>query len=375
MASCDIDALIAKTNDRLKAAAVRVKVYRKGAKLYLQGTLPPKPNSNKLKPHQQYLTLGVSANLPGLKVAEARAKEVDALLSLGQFKWADWIKPEAIAPEYLTVGEWLERFEKHYFQSRPRGQSQLNTFHKNYRLLILRMPQDERLTAKLILDTIEQKSEAGSRNRQLFCMAYGSLAKLAGIEVDLKALDSNYSPKSVSPRDLPTDEEIVAAWEAIKNPGWKWVFAMMATYGLRNHEVFRLDTSRLREPPHVLRVLEETKTGSRLVYPCPSFWAEKFEVWNVCYPKTRVEGRSNNQLGEKVAWYFHYSKIGISPYDLRHAYAGRTAILGVADSLASRWMGHSVSVHTKIYHQFLDESHNKQAWEIMREQEKHLYPS
>ncbi|MEP0872460.1 site-specific integrase [Trichocoleus desertorum AS-A10] len=374
MASCDIDALIAKANERLKAAAVRVRVYRKGAKLYLQGTLPPKPNSNKLKPHQQYLTLGVSANLPGLKVAEARAKEVDALLSLRQFNWAAWIKQSAIALDQLTVAEWLERFEASYFQSRPRGQSQINTFHKNYWLLIRRMPQDEILTASLLLNTIEEESEAGSRNRQLFCMSYGALAKLAGIEIDLKVLDSSYSPKSVSPRDLPTDEEIVAAWERIKNPGWKWIFAMLATYGLRNHEVFRLDTSRLREPPHTLRVLQETKTGSRLVYPCPSCWAEKFEVWNVCYPKTMVEDISNNRLGQKVYCYFRAQNLGLTPYDLRHSYAGRTAILGVADSLASRWMGHSVAVHTKIYHQFLDESHNKKAWDIMREQEKHLYP-
>lgn len=46
-----------------------MQIYRKGNKLYLEGTFPPKPGSTKTIPHQQYLTLGVSANPPGLKVA------------------------------------------------------------------------------------------------------------------------------------------------------------------------------------------------------------------------------------------------------------------------------------------------------------------
>ncbi|MBD2028273.1 hypothetical protein [Leptolyngbya sp. FACHB-711] len=41
----------------------------------------------------------------------------------------------------------------------------------------------------------------------------------------------------------------------------------MATFGLRPHEVFHLDTRGLKQGGYVLKVLEETKTGYREVHP------------------------------------------------------------------------------------------------------------
>jgi integrase len=203
-------------------------------------------------------------------------------------------------------------------------------------------------------------------------MAYAALAKFAEITVDLKPLRSDYSPKSVSPRDLPTDEQILEVAERFTDPGWRWIYGMLATYGLRDHEVFRLDTSRLQESPHILEVLDDSKTGRRQVFPCPSGWAEHFKVWEVQFPsfRTQLEGMNNNALGEKISSKFWAMKLPFTPYALRHAYAVRTAVLGVEVAIASRWMGHSVAVHTRTYHQFLNEGHNIRAWEMMREREQ-----
>ena len=49
--------------------------------------------------------------------------------------------------------------------------------------------------------------------------------------------------------------------EQFVNPGWRWIYGMLATYGLRDHEVFQVDTSRLHEAPHVVEVLDDSKTG------------------------------------------------------------------------------------------------------------------
>lgn len=361
-----------KVNRRLKLGAVRVQICRKGSKLYLQGTFPPKPSSERVLPHQQYLALGISTNAAGLKVAEAKAKEIAALLDLGRFDWQPYLKRKQAAAEGLTVAEWIKRFEHHYFESRPRTSAKLNTFHKNYRALLARMPGNQVLTADLLRETVLKESVAGSRNRQLFVMAYTSLAKLSEITVDLKSLRSNYSPRSVSPRDLPTDEQILEVAERFDDPGWRWIYGMMATYGLRDHEVFRVDTSRLQDPPHVVEVLDDSKTGQRLVYPCPSAWVEHFCLWDVKLPRFRTQPAvlTNNALGEKISSKFWAMKLPYSPYALRHTYAVRTAVLGVEVAIASRWMGHSVAVHTKIYHQFLNEGHNIRAWELMRERER-----
>jgi integrase len=374
MAIADIDALIAQANSRIKAAAIRLRIYRKGSKLYLQGTLPPKPLSDKKKPHQQYISLGVSANPSGLKFAEAKAKEIDALLNLDRFEWSPWLR-SAPDPNKMTIAEWLKRLETHYFESRPKTQASLNTFNKNYAMYIKRLPQDELLTSSMLRDEIVRGSPGGSRNRQLYCMAFGALAKFAGIELDLESLKSNYSPKSVSLRDLPTDERILEIRDRITDPAWQWLYSMMATYGLRNHEVFHLDLSQIATPPYCIEVLEGTKTGRRFVYPCLSHWPEQFELWKVNYPKKQKWAKHNNNNNEMGVWihnYFRCKKLGIRPYDLRHAYAARTAALGVDVAIASRWMGHSVSVHTKTYHQFLNQSHNQMAWELMRERERVL---
>ena len=50
------------------------------------------------------------------------------------------------------------------------------------------------------------------------------------------------------------------------------------------------------------------------------------------------------------------------PYDLRHCWAVRALRFGVPVSLAAKWMGHSVDIHTKTY----------QAW-ISREMEAQVY--
>ncbi|MEH2270409.1 MAG: hypothetical protein V7K68_18660 [Nostoc sp.] len=60
-------------NDRLKNALIGVRVEARGDRLLLRATLPPKPGSNKTKPHQQYLALGIYANPAGLQRAEAEA--------------------------------------------------------------------------------------------------------------------------------------------------------------------------------------------------------------------------------------------------------------------------------------------------------------
>ncbi len=187
-------------------------------------------------------------------------------------------------------------------------------------------------------------------------MAYGKLAEfvakagvitredLAVFRTELKALKQGYSPKEILPENLPTDEQILNIWASIQSPAWRWVYGMLATYGLRPHEVFRLDIQRYNQSTKVLRVLDETKTGARLVYPCPTYWRERFELWNVQYPDIKLEGKNNNDFGEKVSHEFRKQKIPHNPYALRQAWCIRTALLGVPDAIAAKWAGHSVAV-------------------------------
>ena len=78
---------IAQANGRLKAANVGVVIELRGSRLILRATLPPKPGSNKKHPYQQRLSLGLRANLAGLKEAESEARKISALIDCKEFDW------------------------------------------------------------------------------------------------------------------------------------------------------------------------------------------------------------------------------------------------------------------------------------------------
>ena len=97
MAQNDIDGRIAQANGRLKSAKVGMTIERKGDRLYLRGIFPPKPDSTKKEPYQQRLALGIHANPLGVKLAEAEARKVGALIDCKEFLWLPYLGDRAIA--------------------------------------------------------------------------------------------------------------------------------------------------------------------------------------------------------------------------------------------------------------------------------------
>ena len=80
---------------------------------------------------------------------------------------------------------------------------------------------------------------------------------------DWKLNSRGYGLNKAGFRDLPKDELIEQLWETIPNKSWKFVFGLMATYGLRNHEVFFCDLSSLTNfGDKIIRVLPTLKLGN-----------------------------------------------------------------------------------------------------------------
>lgn len=77
-------------NARLKAGCIGVSVLRRGDRLWLQATLPPKPGAKRNYDHQQQVPLGIYANPDGLKEAENHAIEMGALIARGTFRWIEF---------------------------------------------------------------------------------------------------------------------------------------------------------------------------------------------------------------------------------------------------------------------------------------------
>jgi integrase len=215
-----------------------------------------------------------------------------------------------------------------------------------------------------------------------------------------------------SRRRIPSTEAIQEWLDLVieEDPLWGWVFAMIATYGLRPHEVWHIDglpdEHGLITVGVAARHIKVTKTGFRAAVPLPVEWVERYQLGGtngeqrlaelrsrykpkfvneegqafdaerdqvkrcdnnerlgaVCCHKLRSsDARADFELHHKLyAWVETAPAQGRQkpkkrrercvPYDLRHAYAIRareTTSWSYADVAAV--MGHSPEVHRRTY--------------------------
>jgi integrase len=358
----DISGRLAQANGRLRASKIGIAIQQRGNTLWLRGTFPPKSNSGKTKPHQQRISLrtkeqplGVKATIAGLQYAEQQARAIALQLDKGQFNWADWQLSQV--PEAETVSDWVEKFETEYWRRRSRNQQTETTWKKDYQVVFpkfVEFANDTEISVDLIVKFVSQ-TEPDTRSRKRVCDILGRLAKFAKLEnlEAIKELTGNYSPGTVSPRSLPTDEQIAQWRDKIANPGWQWIYGMCAAYGLRPHEVFHVD---MLDFP-IARVSDETKTGERFIYPLYPEWVESWNLKEIALPNlVSIEDSPNAKLGTKVSGFFYDFKIPFPPYNLRHCYARRCFEFGFTPDFGAKLMGHSVTTHCKTYRAWIDEA-------------------
>jgi hypothetical protein len=272
-----LDDKIAEANKRLHDEDVGVYIEKRKSRLYLRATLPPKPHIKKGKPYQQRVSTGQKVTPAGLQAAIRKARMMGDQLGTGKFHWSDWIE---ISEDIESIGIWLERFEKSHWEKTKKTDAALTTW-KDYRVTFNRLEGDRALTTEALVQAIV-KTEPDSRTRKKVCTYFYKLAtfaKLEGTEV-IKELAGNYAPSMVQPRNLPTDSAIALYRESIKSDSWRWLFGVLACYGVRSHEVFRLNW----EDFPVVRVLSG-KTGERFVYPLYPEWATQWKLGEVNLPE------------------------------------------------------------------------------------------
>jgi integrase len=359
----EIDDLI--NNLNLKLSGLHVSLRRRNQTIYLRATLPPKNNSKRNWKHQQEISLHLKALPENLQQAEVEAYKLAMLISEGNFKWDIYDKKDLIQP---TISELILRFEENYFHNHQRQKSG-DTYKNDYLTVFRHLPDGEILSPGLLKKFIQENSPPDTRKRRRYVLALDALSRFAGVDADIRSLIGEYSPRKVKPRNLPTEKSIVECYQKIENAGWRWVYGMMATYGLRNHEVFRIDFELLREGTYIASVVEG-KTGERRVWPFYHEWVEQFKLNNVVLPDCNLE-RSNSSLGHQVTTYFkRNAKLPFNPYSLRHCWAIRTLKSGLDISLAAQQMGHSLQVHSTIYHRWINDIHHQKAYDSLLSDEK-----
>ncbi|MDJ0681776.1 MAG: hypothetical protein QNJ18_18195 [Xenococcaceae cyanobacterium MO_167.B52] len=351
-----IDNLLATANSRLKSSNTGITIFRRGQKLSLRGMLPPKPG--KSKPSQQTISLGIYCNAAGIKSAEKQAQKLASQLALKEFNWDDWLS--GLKSQSLeSIEYWVDKLEEDYFNRKDRNDRTSHTWETDYLAMFKRLPQSEKLSDLVLLDLIFD-TKPNSRQRKRACIAASALAKFAGIDLDVSAYRGSYDP---SPRNIPSDQEIAIAYETINNKSWQYVYALMATYGLSNHEVFYADLNSIKKAPGHLKVsYRKGKTETRIIWALYPEWWEQWRLYDM-QTLPDVSGKNNQALGSRVTRAFSRYKL-TQPYNLRHAWAIR-AIDFIPIELAARMMGHSLDVHYKTYQRWITEAHQEKMYKLM----------
>jgi hypothetical protein len=351
----DVDAAIKAANAVMKRDCYGVTIRRRGDRLYLRSTLPPKPDSKRQDAHQQEISLKVYANAAGLRFAKNESKRLSADLGGKMFDWKNWGWVAKL--ESRTVGDWLQAYEAWYFSENERNGKSETTWHTDYSLPILRLPQDEPLTESMMLREIKAKGK-DTRSRKRFVDCYRRFARFAGLEVDFDRLKGKYKQSSVNHRDLPTDEQIRAWRDRIPDPAWQWYFGVIAAYGIRNHEPFHIDLDRIRKSPLIW--VRDSKSGSHYALAIPPRWWEEWRLYEPILPD--ISFTRNSQYSTRTSQYFGRDlktaigeRLPFGMQDLRHRWSIRASEMDVAPEFAAKLQAHSQKMHTDVYQRHTDE--------------------
>jgi len=333
--------------DRHNARLEKVKIRQKGSRLYLRATLPPKKGEGAWKQYE--IKTGCPATDQGIKAAFGKAQRLESDLIFDRFNWADWMTQTEITLKNNCETA-IAEYEKYFWETRPKNATTEDGYKTSYQRYFDYLPQDEPLN----LDTIRKTLilfDVDSYYRKHAYQAYKSLADLHKLDwpKEFSSLKGKWKAKK---RHVPSDTEIIKAIQKIDNKSWRWLTGILATYGLRPHELFQLDLSQFP----IIATHEDTKTGSRKVWPVPSDWVELFDLGDRHWPNFKLNGtETNRDLGSRVTRGFRPLKLGFSAYALRDAFAVRCAMRGVDSAIASRLMGHGIEIHYRHYHSYIDE--------------------
>ena len=410
--------LLRQHNAALLADGCRLRLEQRGGCLVLRGPLPRAGGAPGLA--VQRLSLGLAAIPEALEPALRQLQQVRQELQDGRFDWSRWRRrPDRAAPAQMPASRSMTRareplqaaavpsgmeppeqepgdsdadedpplqgvlaaFEQAFFaepRRRRHPAGSRSTWRGAYRPYLRRLQRlagaaplsGEQLTLELLERTLESYDLA-SRSRQQCGIALAALARQQGLELpaDWRDRCGGYGLHRARFRQLPSDARILELVLQIPNPAWRLAYGLMATYGLRNHEVFFCDCSGLaRGGDRVLRVLPTSKTGEHQVWPFLPEWVDQFGLERLgddplALPAIATDLRrvSLKQVGQRVAEQFRRYGLPITPYDLRHAWAVRTIHIGLPDTVAARMMGHSVTIHTRTYHHWITRRDQQQA--------------
>lgn len=314
-------------------------------RLYLLAKVPRRDGLPGLK--QARIALRMDDTPVNRRAAAKQLQTLERQLETGTFEWAYWLDQEQVG---IT---WREAIAKLYRQRVVLGRTSENTWQVNYMGRLRQIPPGSKVTTESMAAALERYDRASCSYKELYYLLR-HLAKLVAVPFPEVPLPTYRQAQLVA---VPLDDEIVAWIDAMEGPP-QWYFGLMATYGLRPHEI---EGSQLVNKDY-LQVPDETKTGFRTVVPLPREWVDRWQLQD-----RRLRTGESTAADAVSKWLNHLArKVPWRPYALRHAYAGRLWREGGSRLdvfTAARLMGHSAQVHARTYRAHIQPHHVAEAAE------------
>jgi integrase len=323
---------------------------------------------------------GCDLSPPGILTAQNMASLISQSLRLRNYsqQWLDqeiFHKTEKVLSIVLTVGTVRDEFPNRWLKYRSGDKESTNRqkLHTltNYIQCLNRLIKSGKLlddrafdstTIKLLIDLDPEGSDKRFRAKETLSI----VCAIFGINYSFKGIGKR--PKAMA-RELPNEIKIVETYNSmsyikhansISSTYYQWVFGILATYGLRPQEIAAIDKSKSFDPEFDNwlyldgKLCSGIKTGNRIIPPLLPQWVELFNLKS-CPNCPYSNDTDTQKKANAVADYFRIHKLGIRPYDLRHAYAIRTRrYMSLLD--AANAMGHDVATHTKIYQRWISDT-------------------
>ena len=312
-----------------------INVHR--GRLYLLARLPRRDGRPGLA--QTRLALRLDDTPVNRRAAAKQLQTLERQLETGTFSWAYWLDEN----DGIT---WREAIARLHRARVVLGRTSETTWQVNYMGRLRQIPPNGRCTTESIAKALQRYDRGSCSYKELYYLLK-NLAQLVAVPFP-EVPQPTYSQAQLVA--VPSDAEIVAWVEAATARGAAgWYFGMMATYGLRPHEV---EGSTLIDRDYC-QVPEATKTGFRTVVPLHREWVERFALRDRRLRPTH--GAAADRPDRVAKWLSKELRaldLPWRPYALRHAYAGRLWREGGSRLdvfTAARLMGHTPTQHAKTY--------------------------
>ena len=409
-----IKSLVDEANGRLKQTGKqgkRATIVAKKSSLSLQFTF----RDGNGRPQKNVGLGGIPLSPNGILDAEKIAQMVTNQLVANQFTW-DWFnsligKPTSEQVKQLTCREMVEEYKKHFFKQRTGNRSPENDWYVSSRYLEKALSE---LDKPISLPLVRKVVESTKNNTDARATTLNGLANL------LKYFDNNDYKKIIKEyksnnkikrktRNVPSDEKIIEIYRegfekpfnstrkhAHRYPQWRFLYTLLATYGLRIHEAWHIanwdepvtlkdgdwvtvgqDDNNKTEAQrsggafvvpaildpnnteHFLCIKDDTKTGYRIAVPLSPEshdWVKEFNLlrpFNLPDIKNplKKQGKSESSFvcTKQTCHWFKRKGYGFTPHDLRHAYNHRGHQSGYNPKALADSLGHSIQMNSNNY--------------------------